>query len=581
MKNPAWEAIGCKVPEEIGQPRGKERGRPLEKGVVEMKKETEASLIKSLTQKGLLSSDNETDGVIDIQCDVVIVGSGCGGGVAAAVLSAAGYKVVVLEKGDYFVAGDYSGMEGPTMKNLYEAEGNFGTLDGKIMILAGATVGGGSAVNWAASIKTPPPVLKEWAEHQRLPLFQTPEYISAMDSVWKRLGVTERCEEEGLQNKVLRRGCEKLGLEVEPVPRNSAEGHFCGSCGMGCPTGEKRGTDTTWLVDAVIHGAVILTGCEAEKFLLEKNKKKRTQKKKRCVGVVARAVGGEIGRKLRIRAKVSISSGGALRTPLLLYASGLKNRHIGRNLHLHPAIMAWGYIPEEEGSDLTGKAFEGGIITSMHRVKAPDGGASRVIIETPAMGPLVFACMMPWVSGKDMKERMLRYSRTVNLIALIRDRGAGAVRGDRRVRYKFTSDDKEELRWGLQRALQILVAAGAVEVGSLRSDGQRVKSKGIKNEELEDFLDDVKAMSGPSSGDRLWGIYGSGHQMGSCRMGASEAEGAVDENGESWDAENLFVCDASVFPSAIGVNPMITVQSIAVCLSRRIADLMSAREMTS
>ncbi|CAN6304878.1 unnamed protein product [Urochloa humidicola] len=577
-ENPYWKAIGYSVqePREDQTEAAPSPSRPLDVGVVETRLLDDNALLRSLVGRGLTVKPAASDPNHHVvQCDAVIVGSGCGGGVAAAVLASAGYKVVVVEKGDYFTASDYTSIEGPSMERLFERGGIFCTSNVTTMIFTGATVGGGSAVNWSASIRTPTEVTREWAREHGLPVFASPGYAQAMDAVCARLAVTDACREEGFQNKVVRRGCEALGLRADAVPRNSSEGHFCGSCNFGCPTGDKRGTDTTWLVDAVTRGAVILTGCKAERFVFEKNSSGGRGRGKKCVGLVATCAGnGGITKKLRIEAKVSIAACGALMTPPLLRNSGLKNRHIGRNLHLHPVSMAWGYFPENrQDPPLPGKCYEGGIITTMHRV------TERTIIETPALGPGAFAAMVPWESGLDMKERMSRYARTAHAFALVRDRGAGFVDGEGRVRFTPSREDVEELRNGLRLVLRILVAAGAAEVGTHRSDGLRLRCKGLHDEDLEAFLDEVTIEKGPmhSTADK-WALHCSAHQMGSCRMGSSPRDGAVDGRGESWEAEGLYVCDGSLLPTAVGVNPMITIQSIAYCLSKGIAETLAQGE---
>ena len=270
-ENPAWEAIGYRVNPDENKPSETHNERPLEKGIVETMEETEQTLLESLAHKGLEAVLDTEHDAIRIKCDVVVVGSGSGGGVAASVLAKSGLKVVVLEKGSYFTPSEHRPFEGPGLDKLYENGGILPSVDGSFMVLAGATVGGGSAVNWSACIKTPKSVLQEWSEDQNIPLFGTKEYLTAMEVVWKRMGVTEKCELESFQNQILRKGCENLGFNVENVPRNSSESHYCGSCGYGCRQGDKKGSDRTWLVDAVGHGAVILTGCKAERFILEKN----------------------------------------------------------------------------------------------------------------------------------------------------------------------------------------------------------------------------------------------------------------------------------------------------------------------
>ncbi|GLJ50983.1 hypothetical protein SUGI_1085820 [Cryptomeria japonica] len=561
-KNPSWQFIGYTPPN--FQPSEKSQGKkPLDNGVIDLS--SDQDLAAQFKGRGFtVSSEADSSGRSNwvLECDAVVVGSGSGGGVAAGTLAQAGYRVIVVEKGNYYARQDLSLLEGPSLQHMYDSGGILSTNDLKILIMAGSTVGGGSAINWSACIPTPPEKLTEWSQNYHLPLFATETYQTAMKTVCERLGVNDRCPKHSFQNTILREGCSKLGFTVHSVPRNSTQDHFCGSCCYGCPTGNKKGTDETWLVDAVNAGAIILTGCKADKVLTLPNK--IGQKKNRATGV---SVYTRTGTQIIIQASVTVASCGALQTPPLLRRSGLQNPNTGKNLRLHPVQMAWGYFPD--GSGPAGKSYEGGIITTMCK-------HSGTINQTPAVGAGSFAALIPWTSGADMKSRMRKYSRTAHIFSLVGDQGSGTVMAEREIEYRICDGDRQKLTEGLARAVRILIAAGATEVGTHRSDGLRFSTCGASHEEIEEFIGKVAScntMGKHREGNKIgqpWTPVCSAHQMGSCRMGQDPEAGAVDWKGESWEVEGLFVCDGSLLPTSLGVNPMITIQSIALCVSRHI-----------
>nr|POF22955.1 long-chain-alcohol oxidase fao4a [Quercus suber] len=477
-----------------------------------------------------------------IQCDAIVIGSGSGGGVVAGVLAKAGYKVLVLEKGNYCDRKNLSLLEDPTMDQMYLSSGLLATDDMGVLVLAGSTVGGGSTINCEL-------------------------YKEALDVVCEKMGVQSEFQDEGFNNVVLRQGCRELGYPVKNIPRNSPPDHYCGWCCFGCKDGRKKGASETWLVDLVNSGnGAILPGCEAIKVL---TKTKKGRDRKTATGVAFEFEYNGAKDIAVIESKVTIVACGAISTPALLKKSGLKNGNIGKNLHLHPVTMAWGYFPDTPLPNVwpeeDKKSYEGGIMTAMSTVVANlDGSGYGAVIQTPSLHPGTFSILMPWISGTDMKNRMCRFSRTAHIFALARDKGSGTVVSPNSISYSMEVADEESLKKGLEKILRILAAAGAEEIGTHHCKGKTLNVKNVGSTEFERFVkeESSRALRGLSM------PICSAHQMGSCRMGVDPKKSVVNQMGETWEVEGLFVADTSVFPTALGVNPMVTVQAIAYCTAQ-------------
>jgi hypothetical protein len=276
-----------------------------------------------------------------IETDVVIVGSGCGGSVAAKNLAEAGYRVLVVEKSYSYPTNVFPMTPSDGFTNMFENGGAVSTDDGSMAVLAGSTWGGGGTINWSASLQTQGYVRQEWAD-TGLPLFTSLDFQKSLDRVCERMGVNEDQVEHNRQNRVILDGARKLGYAAKTVPQNTGHGkHYCGYCTLGCASGGKKGPTESFLMDAAQAGAKFMEGFCAEKVLFTNVKGRKV-----ASGVKGTwksrdsylGLGGAqaVERKVIIKAKKVIVSAGTLQSPLLLLRSGLKNSHIGRNLYLHP-----------------------------------------------------------------------------------------------------------------------------------------------------------------------------------------------------------------------------------------------------
>jgi long-chain-alcohol oxidase len=499
----------------------------------------------------------ELAGDRELACDVVIVGSGAGGGVAAAELARRGLDVVVLEKGGYAAERDFHHAEGDAYQELYLYGLTLTTDDLACRILAGSTLGGGTVVNFTTSFKPPQWVLAEWAEVSGAEAFVSGEVAASLDAVAERVGVTTEQSGPGVRDVLMERGLERLGWHVGPLPRNvrgCAQDPGCGWCGFGCRLGAKQSTMVTWLQDAAAHGARIVVGADARRVLVEEGW---------AVGVEASRAGGH---RLRVRARAVVAAGGAIETPALLLRSGLRGQ-VGHHLHLHPGTAAMGVFDEPV------RWWEG---TTQARYSAELRdrlGPYAPILETVPLHPAAAAAALPWQSAAQHRDLMERSAHLSLIGVLCRDTAGGRVRIDRdgnpRVRWRLNREDEDRMAAGVAAAGEVLAAAGATEVFSVHRQRFAFRPGGP---DAHRAWAEATRRAGYRAGRATLASY---HQMGSCRMGTDPATSAVGPDQQTHEVKALYVADSSVFPTAVGVNPMLTVMGLAHRAAAGVADRLA------
>lgn len=278
-----------------------------------------------------------------IETDVLIIGSGCGGGVCAKNIAEDNHRVIVVEAAYHFTPQHLPMTEADAGFHLFQNGGNISSDDNSITVIAGRSWGGGGTINWSASLQTQGYVRQEWAD-SGLPFFTSAEFQNSLDRVCHRMGVSADHIQHNANNAILLDGACKLGYNVKPVPQNTGgKQHYCGYCTLGCRSAEKQGPVVSFLPDAANAGAQFIEGFEADRIIFEEGRGRKTAIGARGTWRSRDCNGGVSGndrttREVTIKAKRVIVSCGTLQSPLLLLRSGLKNPHIGQNLHLHPGL---------------------------------------------------------------------------------------------------------------------------------------------------------------------------------------------------------------------------------------------------
>lgn len=476
------------------------------------------------------------EGSLALRADVAVVGSGPGGAAAAAVLAGSGAKVVVLEAGKRFLPHQLVPRLGWAHENLYAAHASR-VARGEVFIpvRTAEVVGGGSLVNSAICFRAPEAVLDGWARDHGLDAFGPAEMKRFFDRVEADLRIAKTPPGVARGNALLfKAGAERLGLSGDFISRNAPDCIGCGSCNLGCPVGGKASVDRNWLHTATKAGATIVTEARASKVLVEGG---------RAVGIA-----GEFGSKsFEVRASTVVLAGGAFGTPTLLMRSGLGHPdHVGRHLHLHPSCGTFGFF------DFDVRLWDGA--TQGYYV---DDLAKGLLLETFSATPEVFFAGLPRKAFDPLQLRRMGAAG-----CMVRDEGEGSFTPDGddvSLAYDLADADRKRLLEGLRRIVRVFFAAGARRV-----------FPGLAGAPLADSEAGALALLHDDVSPKSIAIQ-SVHPHGSARMTGSAETGVVDPTGRVRGVERLFVTDASLFPTALGVNPMVTIGAFSLRIAEGIA----------
>ena len=507
-----------------------------------------------------------------LTADVIVIGTGAGGAVAAARLAEAGRNVLVLEEGSFVTADEMTEREGDMTARLYAERGMRATDDLSVVLFQGAAVGGGTLVNWMITFRTPDYVLDEWTRRFGITGFSPSDMAPAFERVEREIHATPVPDDaHSPANRILLDGAQRLGWRATTGRINARGCIRTGFCGQGCRYGAKQSVDRVYIPRAITAGARLRSDVRVDRIeIVERDgagttaargSRRTTAPLKRVHATVLDRLTRAPVRTITAEAPVVVLAAGAVGTPVILQRSGLGGGGVGRFLRLHPTTAVTG--------DHTAEVYAAaGIPQSAvcdEFIRRDDNGYG-FWIECAPIHPALAAVAVTGI-GAAHRDAMRRFRHTTNLIVLVRDgsdldASNGSVtlsrRGRARIAYRVGPRDRANLVAGVEAGARILLAAGVTRVRTLHTRGG----------ELRDERDIVALRARP------WGAHDltlfSAHVNGTCRLGTDPGTSGADPAGERHGVRGLYVADGSLLPTGLGVNPQATIMAMATIIAERI-----------
>lgn len=522
--------------------------------------------------RGLEAGWKVTDGATLTQnqtheADVVVIGTGAGGGTTAEILAKAGLSVILVEEGRLYYQKDFKMNELDAYASLYQEGMSRVTRDGAIAVLQGRCVGGSTTVNWTSSFRTPEPTLNHWASRFGLDELSPDAMKPWFDGREQRHNIAPWITDPNVNNDILRRGCDALGWSWEVIPRNVKGCWNLGYCGVGCPTNAKQGALTTTIPGALDNNARLFHGLRADKLVMTEDRIDHLQASAMAADGVTPS-----GITVKLKAKHFVVAASAIGSPGLLLRSDIPDPHgrIGKRTFLHPVNATVAEMPE------TVEPYYGApqsIYSDEFNFSGGVDGPAGFKLEVPPLHPAMSAGVVPG-HGQQQVNDLSKLPRMNSVIALLRDGfhpdspgGTVSLRDDGSpvLDYPVTDYLWRGLKDAFYKMAEIQFAAGARKVRLMHLDSPWYTSWAEAKAGIDNLAMEPHRV-------RLF----TAHQMGGCGMGSKPEDSVVNGFGEHHQVSNLSIHDASIFPTSIGANPQLSVYALAARNSTRLAHRLSS-----